>query len=117
MKTNEQNQKEVIGYLKKLSDHFFESEDGLHYQFTVNIESTGEFVFIKDSVATKIDIDNYIKDGMTYGKTLLKNRFFPKWDRGDNRYGHAPKLKMRAVRKRAASRIDLVRSALEDYLK
>jgi hypothetical protein len=119
MKTNEQNQKEVIGYLEKSSTHFFESEDGLHYQAIIKIESTGEFVFIKDSVVFKINISSYTSNGETAGKAWLKNRYFTKMvDTTYHKdYGHGKNLKMRAVRKRTKARLELIKSALESYVK
>jgi hypothetical protein len=101
MKTNEQNKKEVMSYLEKSSHHFFESEDGQHWQSIVKIQATGEFVFVKDGKCYPIDEKGYIADGVTAGKTFLKQRFHPCYNPSgyySNHYGHGPAKKMRAVR-------------------
>ena len=104
MKTTEQNTKEVMTYLEKSSQHFFASEDGQHWQAIVKMHKSGEYVFAIDGEAFPINLENYIKDGVTAGKTFLKQKYHPAWDVPRGKYwygkdcGHGPSKKIKAVR-------------------
>jgi hypothetical protein len=101
MKTQEQNTKEVMTYLEKSAQNFFQSEDGKHWQAVVKIQRTGEYVFVKDGEVHRLNMEYYLKEGTTAGKTFLKHRLHPTfdpystWYKG---YGHGPSKKLRAIR-------------------
>jgi hypothetical protein len=115
MKSNEQNKKEVMNYLEKSSQHFFESENGNHYQAIVKIQATGNYVFVKNGNCYPIDEKGYIAEGTTAGKTFLKQRFHPKWDAHSNFYGHGTSKKLRAVRWNKA-RLELTATAVAEIV-
>ena len=119
MKTSEQNKKEVMTYLEKSSKHFFESEDGKHWQAIVYLTKTEKYVFIKDGEVIPIDTAWYTGPTDTYGKTMLKRRLHPYWPISSysswyNGYGHGNDKKLRAVRWNKA-RLELTAAASQEY--
>lgn len=104
MKTQEQNTKEVMGYLERSARNFFESEDGQHWQAVVRVDDSEKYIFIKDGVVSEFDMGYYLGEGKTAGKCFLKTRLHPGFDLAPNSgslykgYGHGPKAKLRAVR-------------------
>ena len=121
MKTTEQNQKEVMNYLANSSKHFFESEDGKHWQAIVKLHELDKYVLIKDGEVFEISMQAYLREGITAGKTFLKQKIHPVydpsgssfWTRG---YGHGPSKKLRAVRWNNAARLELTSMAAQQYL-
>ena len=121
MKTTEQNQKEVMNYLANSSKHFFESEDGKHWQAIVKLHELDKYVLIKDGEVFEISMQAYLREGITAGKTFLKQKIHPVydpsgslfWTRG---YGHGPSKKLRAVRWNNAARLELTTMAAQAYL-
>jgi hypothetical protein len=121
MKTTEQNQKEVMNYLANSSQHFFESEDGKHWQAIVKLHALDRYVLIKDGEVFELNLEFYLKEGTTAGKTFLKQKIHPVydpsgssfWTRG---YGHGPSKKLRAVRWNNAARLELTSMAAQAYL-
>ena len=120
MKTQEQNEKEVMGYLEKSSKNFFESEDGHNWQAVVKI-SEKKYIFIKNEVVSEFDMSYYLGEGKTAGKCFLKTRLHPRFDLAHNLwslykgYGHGPKAKLRAVRWNGYRR-ELIEKIKERYL-
>jgi hypothetical protein len=120
MKTQEKNNQEVMTYLQKSSQNFFESEDGKHWQSIVYLHALDRYVFIKDGEVSELNMEAYLKPGTTAGKTFLKQKIHPVydpsgtsfWTRG---YGHGPSKKLRAVRWNKA-RLELTSSAAQAYL-
>ena len=120
MKTSEQNQKEVMTYLEKSSQHFFESEDGKHWQAIVKIHALDKYVFIKDGEVSELNMEAYLKEGTTAGKTFLKQKLHPCWNPSGGSfwtrgYGHGPNKKLRAVRWNKP-RLELTSNAAQTYL-
>ena len=120
MKTSEQNQKEVMTYLEKSSQHFFESEDGKHWQAIVKIHALDKYVFIKDGEVSELNMESYLKEGTTAGKTFLKQKLHPCWNPSGGSfwtrcYGHGPNKKLRAVRWNKP-RLELTSTATQNYL-
>ena len=120
MKTSEQNQKEVMTYLTNSSQHFFESEDGQHWQAVVKLHALDKFVFIKDGEVSEFNMEAYLKEGTTAGKTFLKQKVHPCWNPSGGTfwaryYGHGPAKKLRAVRWNKA-RLELTSAAAQDYI-
>ena len=121
MKTTEQNQKEVMNYLANSSKHFFESEDGKHWQAIVKLHELDKYVLIKDGEVFELSMQAYLREGITAGKTFLKQKIHPVydpsgslfWTRG---YGHGPSKKLRAVRWNNAARLELTSMAAQAYL-
>ena len=121
MKTTEQNQKEVMNYLANSSKHFFESEDGKHWQAIVKLHELDKYVLIKDGEVFEISMQAYLREGITAGKTFLKQKIHPVydpsgslfWTRG---YGLGPSKKLRAVRWNNAARLELTSMAAQVYL-
>jgi hypothetical protein len=121
MKTTEQNQKEVMTYLEKSSQHFFESEDGKHWQAIVKMHALDKYVFIKDGEVSELNMEAYLKEGTTAGKTFLKQKLHPCWDPSGTSfwtrdYGHGPSKKLKAVRWNKAARLELASIAAHRYL-
>ena len=121
MKTSEQNQKEVMTYLEKSSQHFFESEDGKHWQAIVKIHALDKYIFIKDGEVSELNMEAYLKEGTTAGKTFLKQKLHPCWNPSGGSfwtrgYGHGPSKKLRAVKWNKA-RLELTSIAAQDNLK
>ena len=125
MKTQERNNQEVMTYLQKSSQNFFESEDGKHWQSIVYLHALDRYVFIKDGDVNELNMQAYLGNDttgnrITEGKTLLKQKFHPVydpsgtsfWTRG---YGHGPSKKLRAVRWNKA-RLELTSNAAQAYL-
>lgn len=120
MKTQEKNNQEVMTYLQKSSQNFFESEDRKHWQSIVYLHALDRYVFIKDGEVSELNMEAYLKPGTTAGKTFLKQKIHPVydpsgtsfWTRG---YGHGPSKKLRAVRWNKA-RLELTSSAAQVYL-
>ena len=120
MKTQERNNQEVMTYLQKSSQNFFESEDGKHWQSIVYLHALDKYVFIKDGEVSELNMEFYLKEGTTAGKTFLKQKIHPVydpsgtsfWTRG---YGHGPSKKLRAVRWNKA-RLELTSMAAQAYL-
>lgn len=120
MKSQAQNTKEVMDYLKKSSQHFFESEDGNYWQSVVYLHAVDKYVLIKNDGVYELPADRYTGTGMTEGKTLLKRRVHPNWEISDksswyNGYGHGTQKKIRAVRWNKA-RLELTSTAAQTYL-
>jgi len=119
MKTQEQNTKEVMTYLKNSEKNFFLSEDGQHWQAIVKIHLLDKYVFIKDGEVHELNMDYYLKAGTTAGKTYLKNKIHPTWDvynpAWNRGYGHGPSKKLRAVRWNFY-RWELTDTAVKNYL-
>ncbi len=120
MKTKEQNQKEVMNYLEKSSKHFFESEDGQHWQAIVKLHAIDKFVFIKNGEVIELNLDWYLSDTQTAGKTFLRRRVHPNWTISDrsswyNGYGHGSQKNLRAV-KWNKTRLELTANAAQEYL-
>jgi len=120
MKTQEQNTKEVMTYLEKSAQNFFQSEDGQHWQAIVKIQASGEYVFVKDGEVHRLNLEHYLKEGTTAGKTFLKHVLHPTWDVSSHStwykgYGHGPSKKLRAVRS-TFSRYELTANAVKNYL-
>ncbi len=120
MKTSEQNQKEVMTYLEKSSQHFFESEDGKHWQAIVKIHALDKYVFIKDGEVSELNMESYLEEGTTAGKTFLKQKLHPCWNPSGGSfwtrgYGHGPNKKLRAVRWNKP-RLELTSTATQNYL-
>jgi hypothetical protein len=121
MKTTEQNQKEVMTYLEKSSQHFFESEDGKHWQAIVKLHELDKYVLIKDGEVFELSMEVYLKEGTTAGKTFLKQKLHPCWDPSGTSfwtrdYGHGPSKKLKAVRWNKAARLELASIAAHRYL-
>jgi hypothetical protein len=127
MKTQEQNTKEVMTYLEKSSQNFFESEDGKHWQSIVYLHALEKYVFIRDGEVFDLNVQSYIGENIvgkqiTEGKTFLKHKIHPQWDipfptvsswyKG---YGHGPNKKLRAVRWNL-SRLELTSTAAQAYM-
>lgn len=119
MKTQAQNTKEVMTYLEKSSQNFFESEDGQHWQAIVKLEVLDKYVFVKDGTVNEINMDHYIGEGKTAGKTYLKQKIHPQWNPSNSNwyssYGHGPAKKIRSVRRNRFRR-ELVETAIQNYL-
>lgn len=121
MKTQEQNTKEVMGYLERSARNFFESEDGQHWQSVVRVGDSGKYIFIKDGVISEFDMGYYLGEGKTAGKCFLKTRLHPRFDLAPHLwslykgYGHGPKAKLKAVRWNSYRR-GLVEGCVLDYL-
>jgi hypothetical protein len=120
MKTTEQNQKEVMTYLSNSSQHFFESENGQHWQAVVKLHALDKYVFIKDGEVSEFNMEAYLKEGTTAGKTFLKQKVHPCWNPSGGTfwtryYGHGPAKKLRAVRWNKA-RLELTSAAAQDYI-
>ena len=123
MKSTEQNTKEVMTYLKKSAQHFFESEDGKNWQ-AITQNSAGEYVFVIDGEVHPIKLDVVTGEGVTDGKACLKRKHHPTWDVPRiassaywKSWGHGPSRKLRAVRKNKFRRelIEIaVREAVEN---
>lgn len=121
MKTSEQNKKEVMTYLEQSAKHFFESEDGNHWQAVVYLTKLEKYVFIKDGEVIPINVDHYLGQNETEGKTRLKRKLHPHWPISDrsawyNGYGHGSQKKLRAVRWNL-SRLELTANASQEYYK
>jgi hypothetical protein len=119
MKTSEQNKKEVMTYLQKSAQHFFESEDGNHWQAVVYLTRFEKYVFIKDGEVSPINLDYYTGSTDTYGKSLLKHKLHPTWQISSSSmwykgYGHGIDKKLRAVRWNQA-RLELTAKAAQEY--
>jgi hypothetical protein len=118
MKTKEQNTAEVMNYLKNSEKNFFLSEDGNHWQAIVKIQATGEYVFVKDGEVHRLNMESYLKEGTTAGKTFLKQRLHPTWEASGSwykGYGHGPSKKLRAV-KWTFARYELTANAVKDLV-
>ena len=119
MKTQEQNTKEVMTYLEKSAQNFFQSEDGQHWQAVVKLPALDKYVFIKDCEVHEFNMGHYLGEGITDGKARLKRKLHPTWDVHNptwNRgYGHGPSKKIRAVRWNLA-RLELTANAAQAYL-
>jgi hypothetical protein len=119
MKTQEQNTKEVMAYLDKSAQNFFQSEDGQHWQAVVKLHALDKYVFIKDGEVHEFNMDHYLGAGITAGKTFLKQKLHPQWNPSTGSwsrgYGHGPAKKMRAVRWNKA-RLELTSTAAQNYL-
>jgi heme oxygenase len=120
MKTTEQNTAEVMNYLKNSEKNFFLSEDGKHWQAIVKIQATGEYVFVKDGEVHRLNMEHYLKEGTTAGKTFLKQKLHPTWDVQSSStwykgYGHGPNKKLRAV-KRTLAHYELTSNAVKDLV-
>jgi hypothetical protein len=120
MKTTEQNRKEVLSYLERSQKNFFQSENGEHWQAIVKIQKTGEYVFVKDGLAYPINLDNYTKEGVTAGKTFLKQKYHPTFNYSSGsswykEYGHSADLKLSAVRWNLA-RLELTANAVRGII-
>ena len=118
MKSQQQNTNEVMTYLKKSAQNFFQSEDGQHWQAVVKIEKTGEYVFVKDGEVHHLNMDHYLKEGTTAGKTYLKQKLHPTWNVQSSSpwykgYGHGPNKKLRAV-KWTFSRYELIANTVAE---
>jgi hypothetical protein len=119
MKTSEQNKKEVMTYLQKSAQHFFESEDGNHWQAVVYLTRLEKYVFIKDGEVIPINLGYYTGEADTYGKSLLKRKLHPNWSIASNSmwykgYGHDINKKLRAVRWNQ-TRLELTAKAAQEY--
>jgi hypothetical protein len=119
MKTSEQNKKEVMTYLQKSAQHFFESEDGNHWQAVVYLTRLEKYVFIKDGEVIPVNLDYYTGETDTYGKAMLKRKLHPYWPISNNSswykdYGHGSDKKLRAVRWNQ-SRLELTAKASQEY--
>ncbi len=120
MKTAEKNTAEVMNYLKNSEKNFFLSEDGKHWQAIVKIQASGEYVFVKDGEVHRLNMEHYLKEGTTAGKTFLKQRLHPTWDISSSStwykgYGHGPSKKLRAVRWTFA-RYELTANAVKELV-
>jgi len=124
MKTTEKNTAEVMTYLEKSSQHFFESEDGKHWQAVVKLQASGDYIFIRDGEVFPIDVSKYINNNLagkpiTEGKTFLKYKLHPCWDVSHSfstkDYGHGPSKKLSAVRWNKA-KLELTSTATQNYL-
>lgn len=121
MKSQEQNNREVMSYLKNSSQHFFESEDGKNWQAVIYLTDLDKYVFIKDGEVTEIDVTIYTANGWTAGKTYLKHRIHPVFNPFSysgsyyKGYGHGPAKKLRAVRWNKF-RLELTSTAVQSYL-
>ena len=110
-----------MNYLANSSKHFFESEDGKHWQAIVKLHELDKYVLIKDGEVFEISMQAYLREGITAGKTFLKQKIHPVydpsgslfWTRG---YGHGPSKKLRAVRWNNAARLELTSMAAQAYL-
>lgn len=117
MKTQEQNNKEVMTYLEKSSKNFFMSEDGKHWQSIVKLHALDKYVLIKDGEVIEINYEYYLANGTTAGKTFLKNTIHPSWDPWYGKsWGHGHSKKLRAVRWNL-ERLELTSTAAQNYLK
>ena len=119
MKTSEQNTKEVMTYLEKSAQHFFESEDGKYWQAVVYLTKTEKYVFVKDGEVIPIDTAWYTGPNATDGKARIKRKLHPCWPISSNAawyhgYGHGIDKKLRAVRWNQA-RLELTSSAVQEY--
>lgn len=119
MKSQEQNNREVMSYLKNSSQHFFESEDGKKWQAIVYLKESDRYVFVKDGEVSEINVAYYLAKGITAGKTGLKQKISPQfnpysgsWYKG---YGHGPAAKLRAVRYNKFRR-ELIDNSIVAYL-
>lgn len=118
MKTQEQNKKEVMNYLQNSSKNFFESEDGKHWQSIVYLHALEKYVFIKDGEVYELNMEYYLREGTTAGKTFLKHKLHPtydpygSWYKG---YGHGPSKKLKAVKWNMA-RLELTSEAAIKYV-
>lgn len=120
MKTQEQNTKEVMTYLEKSSQNFFQSEDGKNWQAVVFLHSLQKYVFVKDGHVFEFNMAYYIGEGITEGKTRLKQKLHPTFDCHPHSafyhgYGHGPSKKLRAV-KFKFDKYELTAKACQDYL-
>jgi hypothetical protein len=119
MKTSEQNKKEVMTYLEKSAQHFFESEDGNNWQAVVYLTRLEKYVFIKDGGVIPINLGYYTGETDTYGKAMLKRKLHPYWPISNNSswysgYGHGSDKKLRAVRWNK-TRLELTAKAAQEY--
>lgn len=120
MKTQEQNTKEVMTYLEKSSQNFFQSEDGKHWQAVVYLHALEKYVFVRDGQVHELNLNHYIGQGITAGKTFLKNKLHPTYTPSEYSmqtygYGHGPFKKLRAV-KWKFEKLELTSKACQDYL-
>lgn len=120
MKTQEQNAKEVMTYLQKSAQNFFQSEDGNHWQAVVYLHAMEKYVFIRDGEVFELNMSRYLGQGTTAGKTFLKNLLHPTFTASEYAmnnygYGHGPFKKMRAVRWNLA-KLELTSTAAQAYL-
>lgn len=121
MKSQEQNNREVMSYLKNSSQHFFESEDGKNWQAIVYLTALDKYVFMKDGEVTEINVNYYTVSGMTAGKTCLKQKIHPTFNPFSysgsyyKGYGHGPAKKLRAVRWNKP-RLELTSTLANNYL-
>lgn len=109
-----------MSYLKKSAQNFFQSEDGNHWQAVVYLHALDKYVFIRDGRVFELNMANYIGQGITAGKTFLKNKLHPTYTPSEYAmqnygYGHGPFKKMRAVRWNRA-RLEMTATAAQSYL-